>query len=291
MSKGKCFIITPISQPGSSTRRRTENVYEFIINEVMNGEYEAVLPHEVSSTGIITMDIIELIVTSPLVIADLTDNNPNVYYELSLRHAIDFPAILIIEESQLESIPFDLKSMRVISYDLTDPSKIRETKTNLRNHIDTLEMSSSHGATPISSKVKLIKEPHGPHDNQVLLGTLLLANRVRYELINPYFETLEVSLEERNHRLQSAFQSIIREAAQKTYLRMETVLTVFKNPNLRDEIEELFSEVTSIIPRLTDAMSKQNERSIKTQLNKWRINNTKYLQIWARQYEEYISEN
>ena len=59
--------------------------------------------------------IIEKIVTVPLLIADLTDSNANVFYELSLRHVLDQPAILMIQENQLDAIPFHFYPTSVLN--------------------------------------------------------------------------------------------------------------------------------------------------------------------------------
>jgi hypothetical protein len=63
----------------------------------------------------ITNQVIYYIVDSPLVIADLTGNNPNVYYELALRHSFKKPIIQIKEES--ERLAFDIVGMRTIDVD------------------------------------------------------------------------------------------------------------------------------------------------------------------------------
>ena len=51
------------------------------------------------------------------VIADLTENNPNVFYELGIAHALDKRTIRI---SQQLNIPFDIKWHTVISYGTTE---------------------------------------------------------------------------------------------------------------------------------------------------------------------------
>ena len=56
-----------------------------------------------------------------LVIADLTEENPNVFYELALRHSIRRPLVQIIEKG--DTIPFDLvnyRTVEVVDRDLKD---------------------------------------------------------------------------------------------------------------------------------------------------------------------------
>jgi hypothetical protein len=55
------------------------------------------------------------IVEADLVVADLTDGNPNVYYELGLAHALRKRVILLTQEAA--ALPFDLRAYRVVEYD------------------------------------------------------------------------------------------------------------------------------------------------------------------------------
>jgi len=52
---------------------------------------------------------------SDLVIADLTYHNPNVFYELAVRHLNKKPVIHLIKKG--EKIPFDINDRRTIFYE------------------------------------------------------------------------------------------------------------------------------------------------------------------------------
>jgi hypothetical protein len=54
-----------------------------------------------------------------VLVAELTTKNPNVFYELGLAHALDKPVVLVSSNEQ--DVPFDLRHIRVIYYDVTDP--------------------------------------------------------------------------------------------------------------------------------------------------------------------------
>jgi nucleoside 2-deoxyribosyltransferase len=54
-----------------------------------------------------------------VLVAELTTKNPNVFYELGLAHALRKPVILV--SSNQDDVPFDLRHIRVILYDQTDP--------------------------------------------------------------------------------------------------------------------------------------------------------------------------
>lgn len=66
----------------------------------------------------ITRQIIDYIIHSKLVIADLSYHNPNVFYELALRHAVRKPIVQIIR--QADKLPFDIGQLRTVVVDTTD---------------------------------------------------------------------------------------------------------------------------------------------------------------------------
>jgi hypothetical protein len=49
------------------------------------------------------------------IIADCTDRNPNVFYEIGIAHTIGRPLILITQKR--EDVPFDLQAIRYIQYE------------------------------------------------------------------------------------------------------------------------------------------------------------------------------
>ena len=72
---------------------------------------------EIRGTSLITWDIWEKINRARFLIADLTDRNPNVFYELGLAHAISKDVILLTQS--MDFVPFDLKALRCIVYEFT----------------------------------------------------------------------------------------------------------------------------------------------------------------------------
>jgi len=60
-------------------------------------------------------DIRKSIVESDLILCEMTERNPNVFYELGLAHAVGRPSILVSRKE--EDIPFDLRHVRVILYE------------------------------------------------------------------------------------------------------------------------------------------------------------------------------
>ncbi|HEX5399569.1 MAG TPA: Hsp70 family protein [Verrucomicrobiae bacterium] len=70
---------------------------------------------EIRGVKLITWDIWERVNRARFLIADLTDQNANVFYELGLAHALNKDVILLTQS--MEFVPFDLKALRCICYE------------------------------------------------------------------------------------------------------------------------------------------------------------------------------
>ncbi|MFH1373033.1 MAG: hypothetical protein ABII79_04480 [bacterium] len=84
---------------------------------------KAIRVDEVCGPGLIIADIITQIIESQLIIAEITPENPNVYYEIGYAHALGKPTILIAEENT--QLPFDLSPFRVLFYENSISGKKR----------------------------------------------------------------------------------------------------------------------------------------------------------------------
>ena len=72
---------------------------------------------EIFAVQPVVQDLWEYINKASLLVADLTDRNPNVFYEVGLAHAL--PKRLIILTQRKEDVPFDLQHIRWIKYENT----------------------------------------------------------------------------------------------------------------------------------------------------------------------------
>ena len=146
--KENCFIICPLGEEKSETRKQSDIMLKHVFQPILDANsYVAIRADQIPKVGLITSQIINLIIESPLVIADLTDSNPNVFYELAIRHAIRKPYIQVIKKGQ--KIPFDLSGIRTIEIDLKDLDNVEFAKKEIENHI--LEYKKGHKPdSPIS---------------------------------------------------------------------------------------------------------------------------------------------
>lgn len=137
MSEKICFIVTAIGESGTPTRERADNVYRYLIAPVCEElGYRPVRVDHVNAVDNINETVINYLKTAPMVIADMTEHNPNAFYELGFRQARELPLVPIIKVG--ERLPFDVITTRTVFYD-TDVAKIEDSKENLKSKILSFE--------------------------------------------------------------------------------------------------------------------------------------------------------
>lgn len=115
VEKKTCFVITPIGEDNSSIRRHIDGVIKAAIRPALGHKYDIRVAHEFTATGSINNQVIIEIYNADLVITNLTDLNPNVMYELAIRHSLRKPVIMIMEKGN-GKLPFDVINERTIFY-------------------------------------------------------------------------------------------------------------------------------------------------------------------------------
>jgi hypothetical protein len=109
-----CFVVMPFAQPIGSYYK---DIYEPAIQKA--GLKPVRADADIFGTGKIMDQIWSGINAAKVLVAELTSRNPNVFYELGLAHALQKPVVLV--SSNEADVPFDLKHIRVIYYEVTDP--------------------------------------------------------------------------------------------------------------------------------------------------------------------------
>lgn len=104
----RCFVLLPLRSPFLG-------YFEKIIKPAaLEAGLVAVKADDVYGTRAVIRDIWEAIWTARIVIAIVTDKNPNVNYELGMCHTLGIPAILVTKRK--EDVPFDYQHRRYLRY-------------------------------------------------------------------------------------------------------------------------------------------------------------------------------
>ena len=103
------FVVCPFKEAFNA-------IYDDQIKPVVESELsmQCIRADELYTNGPIIEDIWRLINEARVIIADMTERNPNVFYEVGLAHAIGKDVILLAQD--VNDIPFDLRHLRTIIY-------------------------------------------------------------------------------------------------------------------------------------------------------------------------------
>ena len=147
----KCFIVTPIGPEGSTTRRATDGVIDSVILPVLEElGFDSDVAHRICETGSITKQAIARIINDDLVIANLTELNPNVMYELGIRHSARKPTVHICQSGTI--LPFDIAPERTLFY-TDDMYGIMELRPALKSFIEKV-MEDKNPDNPVYQAVE-----------------------------------------------------------------------------------------------------------------------------------------
>lgn len=149
-----CFVISRIGEPDTETRKRSDQILKHVIKPAVESlGYHAIRADEIDKPGLITSQVISHVVDDDLVVADLTERNPNVFYELAIRHALNKPLVQLIAKH--ERIPFDVAGTRTIHVDHTDLDSAARARNEIVAQVKSLEENPADTDTPISVAVDL----------------------------------------------------------------------------------------------------------------------------------------
>jgi hypothetical protein len=131
-----CFFIAPIGADDSEHRRHSDAILSSYVERALatvEPKLRVVRADKITQPGMITKQVIEYLLKSRLVVADLSYHNPNVFYELAVRHATGKPVIHIKRTS--DPIPFDNKDFRTIDIAFDDKFDILSQIETVRSTI------------------------------------------------------------------------------------------------------------------------------------------------------------
>lgn len=182
----KCFVITPIGPNGSPIRRKIDGVIECAIRPALENKYEVIVSHEEKNSGSIKSNIIKNIYECDLVIANLTTQNPNVMYEVALRHAVAKPIIHITEN--LDDLHFDINDHRTIEYrdDMKGVIELREQIISLLSSIENSNERISNPIVDSLGKTNVIEIPENNIKLDVAISNILESIKALNERISSF---------------------------------------------------------------------------------------------------------
>ena len=226
----KCFVVSPIGEEGSATRINADRLFKHIIKPVCEAcSFEPIRVDKLNDANSITRTIIEYLEKSELVIADITELNPNVFYEMGYRARTQRPLIHLRRKG--ENLPFDITTIRTLEYDLTDLDSVEEVKDRLSQTIESFDYSdpgeSMAEETLIPNSFSTIM--------QVLYEILDSINEVKKGIQNNNAEILTTVIK--------SMQTTQPQVPPETALQMQMIASLAQNPDALMRLME-FSDKT-----------------------------------------------
>lgn len=110
-----CFVIMPFSDPEGYESQHFKKIYEQIfVPAIKMAGFNPLRCDEIANSCTQYENMFSHLDNDPLVLCDISTYNPNVLYELGLRHYHNKPTVIVQEESQKHI--FDLRPFNIITY-------------------------------------------------------------------------------------------------------------------------------------------------------------------------------
>lgn len=168
---GKCFIIQPFDK--GTYDKRYKDVFEPAIKDAgldpyrVDRDYQVEVPIE---------EIEKNIRESEICFAEITTDNPNVWYELGFAFACKKNVVLVCESLERKGkFPFDIQHRQIINYTSESTSDFNDLKNEITNRIKALNKNKKIIEEIIEDPVKTVK---GFKQHETALMMLMLGNQV-----------------------------------------------------------------------------------------------------------------
>ena len=157
-----CFVIQPFD---SENNRRYEEVYKPALKEV------GLEPYRVDQDPAVEVPIDSIeqrIRDSAICLADITEDNPNVWYELGFAFAVAAPVVMTCAHHRKTKLPFDIQHRAVIRYATASPSDFKQLGEEVAARAKAL-------FTTEKAIRRFIEEPIAPQEGATQSEVIVLA--------------------------------------------------------------------------------------------------------------------
>lgn len=229
-----CFVVSPIGETDSEIRSNADKLFKYIISPVCEScGFEPVRVDQINDSDSITQTIIDKLLSSELVIADISGHNPNVFFEMGYRKCTDKPIIHLKKKG--ETIPFDVNTVRTFEYDLTDLDNVEETKKRLEQTIGTFSFENKTNTLGQDEE----------NNKQLFFQSILT---MLYQIQDSITELKEQINKKDTETIQAIMQTSLNNAQKEEstdVVMMKTLLPeLIKNPKLFQNLMQ-FAEMTN----------------------------------------------
>jgi len=175
--KPNCFVIMPISDTHPYDPGHFGRVYEHLLKPaILAAGYAPVRADDTTKTDYIVVGVIQKITESCMVLCDLSGRNPNVMYELGVRHAFN-KHVVLIKDRRTDKC-FDIQGLRYVEYD--ESLRIATVQKDISRIQSSITETASAGPDDMNSIVRLagIKTAEVPAAQTISQDTALILSSI-----------------------------------------------------------------------------------------------------------------
>ncbi|WP_447970175.1 macro domain-containing protein [Nitrospira sp. M1] len=250
-----CFVIMPFGKKLDVNKKEVnfDEVYLRIFKEAIEElGLQCIRCDEIEKAGSIHGDMFEYILESGVVLVDITTLNANVFYELGIRHTLKNAVTVLVRQKGTHA-PFNIKGLRVISYDPDDLKNIQVTRKSIQSFIDN-GMKSNHTDSPVHKvlNIRISTDPKPIHKCEVYEYPLRAISQKRLGLITGDIQNIRgidgwVNSENTNMQMARFFDrsisSVIRYLGAKKHQTGHVV-----EDTIADELSRIMEHYTHVPP-------------------------------------------
>jgi hypothetical protein len=183
VAEGKtCFVASVIGADKSDRRIHADAVLRHIIKPVCKvlKMQTPIRADDISESGNIGNQVVQRIINDDLMIIDMSWLNPNVFYEMALRHCVRKPYVHLMRST--EDIPFDVAPQRTVGFDLTNLDSVEETKRQLLKFIVAALTPGAEIDTPIGQAITFEQMKAGNATEKAVIALSEQVTQLRTDL-------------------------------------------------------------------------------------------------------------
>ena len=238
VEKNRCFFLMPFSQEFDviyGTIKQALNDFEYICNRA----------DEIMGSTPIIAKILNEIMRSQYIIVDLTNSNPNVFYELGIAHTVKEARNVLLLKQKYFKVPFDISHLTYTEY---DPSNLKLLTSLIINFLNESRFKNTfYDALCRQGIINFIDENNneyiesilqGLSDNTIIILTQILLGESEYDDI-----VINQAIDEFNRYIKDIIKN---DNAKRNQLVLNIFYEIIANTNeslyIRHLVEELLSD-------------------------------------------------
>jgi len=166
----RCFVIQPFDN--DKFDKRFVDIFEPAIKKA---DLEAYRIDKDLSVRIPIDEIEKGISESTICFAEITSNNPNVWYELGFAFACNKEVVMVCSDERLDKFPFDIQHRHVITYKTSSTSDFTTLEDTITRKIKAVQQKTK---TVAQLNITPVVETEGLKGHEIALMILIMENQI-----------------------------------------------------------------------------------------------------------------